>query len=213
MEYLENEARQSFPIKETSLIIILVSMLYAHVKHRTKVDRELETLCRIGVVSFVRVTETDWGVVRRDRLILEYSQLIKNQDDKVQFFESFLGRQNRVVNLQDEMETQDEKIRISRLQGLGFIIKPRERVSEFRSWLITPRLKYFRHNLVKGRSELWTKHLSRVRSRRISKKRVLSIKLFSTWLSSKFLLKDAIGRGVLTELDPSGSETYYRIAS
>ena len=64
IEYLENEAVQSFPVKETSIPIILVSQLYAHVGHRTKVDRELETLVQIGSVSFVRVTETDWGVVR-----------------------------------------------------------------------------------------------------------------------------------------------------
>ena len=61
------------------------------------------------------------------------------------------------------MESQDEKIRIARLQRLGFVIKPRERVSELRTWLTTPRLKFFRHALVKGRKEIWTKHFSRVR--------------------------------------------------
>ena len=61
------------------------------------------------------------------------------------------------------MESQDEKIRIARFQRLGFVIKPRERVSELRTWLTTPRLKFFRHALVKGRKEIWTKHFSRVR--------------------------------------------------
>ena len=179
IEYLENEAVQSFPVKETSIPIILVSQLYAHVGHRTKVDRELETLVQIGSVSFVRVTETDWGVVRlsnsleiitqiqthtqpnaqirRQRILNEYLKLTNNKTNQAQF-KRFLERRNRVIDLEDEMESQDEKIRIARLQRLGFVIKPRERVSELRTWLTTPRLKFFRHALVKGR----TRQMSRI---------------------------------------------------
>ena len=139
----------------------------------------------------------------------EFAKLT-SRENEIQF-KRFLERRNRVIDLEDEMETQDEKIRIARLQRLGFVIKPRARVSELRSWLTTPRLKFFRHALVKGRKEFWEKHLARVRSRRISEKRALSAKLSSTWLSSKFLLKDAVGRGTLSKLEPSGSQTYYRM--
>ena len=60
IQRLENDIVESFPVKETDIPIVLVSVLYAQVGHRTKVDRELESLVRCGVISFVRVTESDW---------------------------------------------------------------------------------------------------------------------------------------------------------
>lgn len=181
---------QCVPPREAALPIALVSQLYGIVGQRTKVDRELEQLRFRGDICFVSLPRSERGVVLRADYINQAVDVVRSSilpDDSADSLRALFER------LLDGKGADADAEKL--LRSAGFLrADPLCKDDPVADRLVSPHVRRFFAALRSGREEL-RKRLKRMKTKRVKMEKLSGITLRQTWLSTRFLIKDALGAG------------------